>query len=289
MNRSNLLWGLAILVLGLLLLADNLGLLGGINVWAIFWPLALIVVGVRILWRSSSGRSSEHWDRPNNGAVLATPAANTGAVTTSKPGAAVRMPLQGAQRATLRFHHGAGELRLDGAAAPDELFSGVFDGGLDQRRSGDPDALTVDLSVPAGVVPLFDSGGLNWTVGVNPLIPLALEFELGASRNHLDLRDVQAKDVHLQTGASATELILPARAGEVRAVIRAGAASVNITVPENVSARIHAVGGLSSTQIDPSRFPQVGAGGEYASPDYGMAANKIDIDIQSGLGSVNVR
>lgn len=287
MNRHNLFWGLALLVLGLLLLADNLGLLGGVNVWAIFWPLALIALGVRILWRSTDHRDA--WTTRSAGDTSLRTADSPSIPAGRRAGEAVRLPLQGARRATLHFHHGAGELRLDAAAAPDELLSGIFEGGLDHRLSGGPDEVTVDLSVPAGTLtPLDFNGGLNWTLGVNPVIPLALDMELGASRNRLDLHALQVKDLRLQTGASATEVMLPERAGEVRVVIRAGAASVQLSVPENVSARIHAGGGLSSTQINTARFPQVGPG-EYCSPDYEVAANKVDIDVETGLGSVNVR
>lgn len=289
MNRQNLFWGLALLVLGILLLADNLGLLGGVNVWAIFWPLALIALGVRVLWRSTGSRAGTLQPvPPAAGGDAAMPAAP---VNNRVSREAVRLPLQAARQATLRFHHGAGELRVDGNAAPDELLSGTFDGGLERQISGGQEDVSVDLRVPSGVFADFIDGGLNWTVGLNPNIPLALEMELGASKNWLDLHDLQVKSLRLQTGASATVLTLPARAGEVHGVIRSGAASVEIRVPENVSARIHVSGGLASHQVDLARFPRLGGehAGDYASPDYEMAANKVDLDIETGLGSVSVR
>ena len=289
MDRKNLFWGLALLVLGILLLADNLGLLGGINVWAIFWPLALIVVGVRVLWRSTGNRANPLQPAPP---ATAGDAGLRGApVGKNVSREAVRLPLQSARHATLHFHHGAGELRVDGNAAPDELLSGTFDGGLERQVSGGPEDVSVDLRVPNGVFMDFVDTGLNWTVGLNPNIPLALDMELGASKNVLDLHDLQVKNLRLQTGASATVLTMPARAGEVHGVIRSGAASVEIHVPENVSARIHMSGGLASHQVDMARFPRLGSDntGDYASPDYEVAANKVDLDIETGLGSVSVR
>jgi hypothetical protein len=43
---------------------------------------------------------------------------------------------------------------------------------------------------------------------------------------------------------------------------------------------------LGSTQIDQVRFP-ASAGG-YESPDYPTAANRVDIDVQGGVGSLRV-
>lgn len=298
MNRSNLYWGLALLILGILLLLDNLGLLGGINVWAIFWPLALIAVGVRLLWRSSGSRTFDsRWTTPAAGAGTTPPASvesNREAAPVSSPAGrlpaeAVRIPLGSARHATLRFHHGAGELRVDANAAPDELLSGTFEGGLDRQISGSPEDVTVELRVPPEKM-LVSFGSLqNWMVGLNPNIPLALDMELGANRTLLDLRDLQVQSLRLQTGASETEVIVPVRAGEVKASVHAGVAGLVVTVPDNVSARIHLHGALTSNQVNTARFPQVSMGGVYASPDYEMAANKVDLDVEAGLGSISVR
>jgi hypothetical protein len=40
-------------------------------------------------------------------------------------------------------------------------------------------------------------------------------------------------------------------------------------------------------QVDETRFPPVAGG--YESPDYGSAANRVDIDVQGGVGSLKIR
>jgi hypothetical protein len=45
--------------------------------------------------------------------------------------------------------------------------------------------------------------------------------------------------------------------------------------------------GLGSIQVDESRFPRMGDG--YQSTDYATAENRVDLDIQGGVGSVHVR
>lgn len=74
---------------------------------------------------------------------------------------------------------------------------------------------------------------------------------------------------------------MPAGATSVRA--ETGAASLTIEVPNRVAARIGTRVVLGSVQIDESRFPPVAGG--YESPDYASAANRVDVDVQGGVGS----
>jgi hypothetical protein len=282
MNRGTIFWGIVLVLLGGLLLAQNTGLIPpNVNVWSIFWSLVLVALGISLLLRNTRAHTTV-WN-PGSAATPAQPAIHSGE--------AVRLPLGSARRATLRFHYGAGELRVDGNAAPDELFSGTFGGGLDHQERLDGEEVIAELRVPSGSFPVmgpFDGGHrLDWTVGVNPNIPLVLDMEVGASRNLLNLRDLQVKELRLQTGASESQVDLPARAGETRVTLRSGMASVELRVPENVSASIRTRGGLSSTEVDTLRFPQVG-NGEYRSPDYEVAANKVNLDVESGLGAVRI-
>ncbi len=128
---------------------------------------------------------------------------------------------------------------------------------------------------------------LDWNVSVNPNVPLQLAVEGGASEAWLDLSALRVTDLSLKTGASSTRLALPAQAGHTQVRIEAGAASVRIEVPAGVAARIHGVMGLGALNVDERRFPR--RGGEYQSDDFATAANRADIEISGGVGSVEVR
>jgi hypothetical protein len=80
---------------------------------------------------------------------------------------------------------------------------------------------------------------------------------------------------------------MPANAGHTRVDVEAGAASVRVTIPSGVAARIRNRSGLSSVNIDSMRFPR--QGDIYISSDYETAANKLDLEIRTGVGSVDVR
>jgi hypothetical protein len=123
-------------------------------------------------------------------------------------------------------------------------------------------------------------------VGVTTEVPLDLRLETGASRTVLDLRTTQLRSLDLRTGASETRVILPEAAGATSVRAEAGAASLTFEVPDGVAARIRTRMALGSTRIDEARFPRVGDG--FQSMDYGSALNRIDLDIQGGVGSLQV-
>jgi hypothetical protein len=268
MHRNSIVWGILLVLLGGLFLLDNLGFLPrGINIWGIFWPLLLIGLGINALWKSTNrGRAAV-------------------------PEETLRLPLESAQRALVKIAHGAGELTVDDRAAPGELVNGLFGGGVEKRTSLVGDETQVELRLPAdnftAVWPGGVPGGFRWTVGLSPEIPLRLELEVGASRNRLDLSRLQVRELRLSTGASETILTFPERAGQTNAWMKSGAASVEATIPAGVAARIRMHGALASMDVDTQRFPRVGD--EYLSPEYATAENRVDLDVETGVGSVRIR
>jgi hypothetical protein len=258
------LWGIILLLVGLLLLLSNLGVIA-VDIWSAIWAVLLIVVGLGMLW-----------------SVVSAPGA---------AGEEVRIPLEGASSASLSVRHGAGRLRVSAGADPQALVEGTFGGGLDYRAQRRGDELDVDVSPPGfpDIIAPWNWGreGLGWTVRLNDGIPLSLAFETGASDARLDLSELRVTNLRLETGASSVSVTLPARAGHTQARIQAGAASVSVHVPSEVAARVRLEGGLASIEVDQGRFPRTG--GVYQSPDYDTAQNRIDLEIRAGVGSLEVR
>ncbi|MBM4459496.1 MAG: hypothetical protein FJ011_17355 [Chloroflexi bacterium] len=264
MKSGSLFWAVVLILVGVVLLLGNLGVVA--VTWGLIWPLVLIAFGIWILWGGLFAPSSVEVVEDS-------------------------IPLQGATSARVRINHGAGRLRIGAGALTGDLVSGAFGGGLDKRILHDGDRLDVRMRVPDHGFPFapwhWARGAFDWTVSFNREVALELRLETGASANHLDLRELRVTDLRLQTGASATVLRLPATAGQTRARIEAGAASVEIHVPDGVAARIRTQAGLAAIKVDTSRFPRTG--GEYRSPDYGTAANCVDLEIEAGVGSVEVK
>lgn len=262
MNRGTLFWGVILILAGVLFLLGNAGLLRGIDVWAVLWPGFLILLGIWILLGRFWGGSSamQH-------AVVA---------------------LDGAPRAHLRLEHGAGRLQLAAGSLGTTLVEGDFGNGVQIERHLQGDVLNVKLHIPAQEFPFFfDTHGLEWNLTVNREIPLTMKINTGASEATLDLSELQVSDIRLETGASSTTLTLPANAGFTRLGVETGVASLHLRIPAGVAARIRTRGGLGSVSVDTARFPLQGS--YYQSPDYDTAANKADVDIESGVASVDIR
>lgn len=263
MRRGPIFWGTILILAGIVFLLDTLGLLGNIQAWNLFWPLALIAFGVWTLFGSRFRRvpEIEH----------------------------ASIPLDGASRARVRLNHGAGRLSLNSGASADQLIEGDFGGGLDLDKQHRGDELDIRMSVPVQFLPFSWGPGysLDWDLRVNPEVELDLHLEAGAGETRLDLNDLLVRNLQLKTGASRTEVVLPGNAGHTRVDISAGAAQVNVVVPQGVGARIRTRGGISDIQVDQARFPRVGD--YYQSQDYSEASNRVDLDVEMGVGSVRIR
>lgn len=270
MRSGRSFWAVVLIVLGFLFLAGNLGLLST-NIWRLFWPAFLVLMGVWFLVGSSSSGSTAGL-KMEEGFV----------------------ELGEAQSASITVKHGAGRLALGGSADPGKLVTGSFANGLDARVQESGGRLQVLLQPQSKAFPdVFFPGswvsgrGLAWDFSLSKEIPLDLVFEIGAVDAHLDLTELKVKDLVVKTGASSTKLKLPAAAGSTYFKVEAGAASMDITVPDGVAARIEAEAGLASVKVDESRFPK--GNGYYQSPNYESAENKVDIRIETGVASIEIR
>jgi hypothetical protein len=249
-------WPVAWIVVGSILLASTTGAIGTEpgQLIADYWPVALVVLGIWFVIGAfvPSGRGLTE---------------------------ALALPLGGASEASVRIRYGAGNLTV-GSAAPGQLVDGTFEGGVIHRVTG-PGSLELSQETRYGV-PWLERPS-RWTMGLTTEVPLDLKVDTGASKAILDLGGLRVRRLELQTGASDTRVTLPRAAGATTVTAQAGAASLTMEVPAGVAARIRTRMALGSSQIDQTRFPASGNG--YESPDYATAANRVDIDVNGGVGS----
>jgi len=271
MKRWSFVVGVILIVIGVFsVLQVGLNVLGfAFRIWWIFWPLVLIGLGVWIVTGFSRGGYA---DVPREHASL---------------------PLEGASEAAVTVHHGAGRLTIGAGAASDQLLAGTFGGGLDASRRNEGGKLVVDMRVKDRDVSHYIFpwnrgwvGLLDWDFTLNPSVPLSLNLETGASETRLSLGELKVRDLRVKTGASSTTIDLPAGEGFTRLHVESGAAAVKIRVPQGVAAWIQVKSALAGIRVDRMRFPQ--AAGGYRSTDYDGAANKVEIFIETGVGSVDI-
>jgi hypothetical protein len=265
MRRSGLLWGVLVLLAGVLFLLDNLGFLP-ISAWSLIFPGALILIG---LW------------------FLLGPLVFRQVVETRN----LSVPLDGVTEAKLIIRHGGGELNISSATDSVNLLEGTFNGGVEEKINRSGSLAEVKLRMPEmewwGFPSAFPNDGLRWDIALNKRIAYSMNLKTGASKSRLDLHDMILTDIRLETGASNTEVYLPEQAGFTKADFHFGSASLDLHVPQNVAAKIQIKGALMNTdEIDKNRFPMTGEG--YCSADFATAANKIDILIEAGVGKVKI-
>jgi hypothetical protein len=259
--------------------------IGGI--WGFTWPVAWIVVGVLLLLSTTGNLGTEPGQLIADWWPVAAIALGVwfliGAVVPRRgPAETLVLPIGGATEASIRIQFGAGELTTR-AAASGNLVDGEFLGGVWHRQDG-AGRLELRQDTTNGL-PWFDRR-FAWTVGLTPDVPLDLRVDAGATRTLLDLRDLKLRSLDLHTGASGTRVLLPRAAGATTVRAEAGAAELVIEIPTGVAARIRSRMVLGSTQVDEGRFPSTAGGHE--SPDYATSPNRVDIDVQGGVGSLRV-
>jgi hypothetical protein len=250
-------WPLAVIVVGVVLLLSTTGAIGvAPNDLLVWWPVAVIVLGLWFLV----------------GAVL---------VRQDSRAETLNVPLAGVSEAEVRLRFGGGEL-IVGQAESGTLLSGRFEGGVVKKSRGPG---RIELEPFTGSWPLWWDRPLHWQVGLTGEVPVDLRLDSGANRSTIDLSALRIRRLELHTGASETRIRLPA-AGQTSVRVEAGLASVTLEVPEGVAARIRSKMGLGSTTVDERRFAR--SLDAWVSPDYETAANRVDIDLEGGLGSIRI-
>lgn len=258
-----ILWALLVplimVVVGVLLFVDLAGLadIDAFGILARNWPFVLIAIGVVVL---------------------------IGAVFPGQRGVEERIevPAAGVSSGEVILKFGAGQLDVT-AGRPGTLVSGELEGGAIRRDLGPG---RIELETDLSQVFPWVGDRQHWRLALAPDVPMRLRLEGGASRSTLDLADVLVTDLVVKTGASDTRIVLPRRVEQTNVQVEAGAAQVRIEVPAGVAARIRAQMGLGSTVVDETRFPRAADG--WASPDYERAANRADIRVSGGVGSVRI-
>jgi hypothetical protein len=124
-------------------------------------------------------------------------------------------------------------------------------------------------------------------VDLSTTVPISsFSLQAGAADAQIDLSSLQVRTIDVSVGAASTWIRLP-QSGVTSARVNGGAATVHVEIPAGVAAQIRERGGLSTFNIDETRFPPAGEG-VYRSPDYATAQNKVDLDIETGLTTIQI-
>lgn len=304
-HRPGLMGPILLITLGIILLLSSLGLLQ-VSLWELWrlWPLLLVLAGLDIL------SSHSRW-----GSALAA-VLGIGVVGLvllllvampeplrpflSRDGDLVINPIHqdlgSVERAEVDLTLGFGELYLSDL----EDSSRLFDGRLNYpQRWGSAPRVSYEVSDGVGrlrlasrsqgvwAVPFGSSSrGEQWAVRLSRRVPLSIKVDAGASSSVLDLSHLQLAGLRVKAGVGRMEVRFPAEGERMTATIEGGVGELVLRIPESVAVRIEVEGGLGAKHLG-SRFEPAGAD-VFETPGYGTAANRLEISVDGGLGTLRV-
>ena len=296
-RRPSLIGPLILITIGVLFLLANLGMLP-LTFWEIaarFWPLVLILIGLEIILgrRSLIGSlivvvlwlaliAGVVWLSFAGGGIL--PAA----ATTSEQ---LTQPLSGIQSASIDLNIGISRVNIN-ALNPNatDLMQGTF-----HHAEGSQIVKTYNVAGSEGRLALSEQGtawtfwsgaSSRWDIALNPQVPLTLRVNGGAGNANLDLSALNVTALTIDAGVGSLNITTP-KAGATVMSVNGGVGSTRITIPPGVAARIAVNGGLGGTHVDEARFPKFD--NAYQSADYASAVNKLTIDVNGGVGKIDIQ
>jgi hypothetical protein len=127
--------------------------------------------------------------------------------------------------------------------------------------------------------------GDEWDLCLSPSVTWSLVLGVGAGSATLDLTGLDIRDLDLDGGAGQTMVTFPGT-GDVSARVSGGAGRLVLEIPREMAARIEVNRGLGALDI-PSRFET--RGDFYVSEGWDASQNRLDLEIDIGVGSVILR
>ncbi len=296
MKIGSIFWGTLFIILGGLLLLDNLDILN-VPWWTVFklWPLILIFWGLAAIfgkqplrwytvlfivllvlvmfvvagafeWIESRGEfdRSDGWTR-----------------TFTKPYDGIT------EKASLRFRSGAGKFIVQGTSdqlidATTQTTFGRYVLEHEHWSGGD----RIELRFSGKSRRWFFSGMRNRAeIRLHPNPTWDLDIDIGAASLDVDLTPFKINEVTIDGGAAAYRIKLGDRSDEARLHLRTGASSVDIEIPQSVGCELNIVAPLSGKKFH--GFKKVGKR-VYQTEGFEEASKKIYIDIDAGVSSIRV-
>lgn len=148
----------------------------------------------------------------------------------------------------------------------------------------------------------------DWDLRFGDEVPLEIVMEVGAGECRMDLEDLPVSDLDLTFGAGDVDLIiggsktltdleLKAGAGDIMldlsgdwstdldARIKAGVGKITINLPERVGVRVETSKGIGKVSMS----GLYRKGSHYVNEAYGEADKTIDIEVETGIGAIELR
>ncbi len=125
----------------------------------------------------------------------------------------------------------------------------------------------------------------SWELGLNPALPLDLQFSLGAGNAELDLRALRLERLEVDMGVGKTTVTLPV-AGRFEARVNGAISQIVIKVPSQMAIRLQAETALANINVPPGYRRD---GKIYTSPGFETAENQVDLKVGMAIGNITLQ
>ena len=197
---------------------------------------------------------------------------------------------ESAQSVRANLMMGAGELQVVGAA--DALMEADFSYNVADWRprvSYEVAGNTGELSVKQGSgggVRLGGDARNEWNLRFNDEVPIDLRVQMGAGESDLDLDSLALTGLNLEIGAGRTTVDLTGDyEQDFDASIQGGVGQATVLLPSEVGVRARAQGGLGKINAEGLQRE----GDSYVNDAYGSSDVTVDVDVQGGVGEINLK
>ena len=197
--------------------------------------------------------------------------------------------LDGAARVEVGLNMGAGEMHLR-TAQQAALLEASFEFNRERNRPevnyrlfGDKGILEVRHARRRGVN--FGTTRNRWDLTLGQAVPVDLTVDLGAGKSDLDLRGLKLERVEIDMGVGEVNIDLRGpHASGFLVKIDGGVGSAKLALPSEVGVRVKIDGGLGSVGAH-GLTKQSGA---YVNDAYGKSPVTIEVDVDAGIGSIDL-
>ena len=299
MKSRNIFGGLLIVLLGIVFLLNNLGMIGW-DIWwvfADFWPLILIALGVRLIFRRSVivqiivlimifvlpvayylgyGKTSyQRWVHPGGMRN-----AETYNWSLTKD--------EGIITGELKMSVGAGKISLKDSDMLATLDATSYDKPeIKAESSGNKQSIKIDqASGRFPMMPRMYFVNEEWAITLNRDVIWDLDVDTGAATAIYDLSKIKFSRFDLDSGAGKLRIVFGdlGISGEVD--IDCGAGEVTLIIPESVGVEAKLHTGVGKKDLSGRAWIQ--KDDTYTSSNFEQAATKLNISLDAGVGAVSL-
>jgi hypothetical protein len=296
-RRGSLVGALLLVGLGVLFLYANLR---GLNPWPLvsqWWPLLLILLGLGKLWdfmrqRSHPEAAGTPWLSGGAIAVLILllvfgVALSRGLGTGREHHEVEAVDRRAGESVRMQIKMGAGELKLAGGATK------LLEANFDYSEAEGKPKVSYDVSGNRGELSVTQTGaGVHfgrthntWDMRLANDVPLELKIEMGAGQGDLRLRGLLLTKLDIEMGAGQLTADLTGDwKKDLDANIQGGVGTATIRLPKNAGVRVRAAGGIGSINVRGLKRE----GDEYVNDVYGKASVTLRLNIEGGVGEINL-